>query len=341
MAVFFIDKEFFRMYQSVWDYEAFPITDDESVEMLPDADVAIIQKKTGFRFGTDAVALAYFTKKHIRMKKGKKKIQQVTDLGTGTGIISILLAGLTDIPHFHAIELQEEMAAMSKRSIAGNHLETRITVYCADYTEADIFLGKATQDIVVSNPPYQAVLHSNVKTANNDTHIQYAAKNVQDKLIINSSLQKCKEFTKEEQMLERFNDPFVFSNHQNRITPEVNSCEQSAQENNTKENSHCSNTTRMARHETYANLENTIAVASRLLMPAGAFFMVHRPERLPDIFATMKKYGLEPKQLQMIQKNCQSSPSIVLIRALKGARPNLEILPSLIIDSMENLKSYQ
>lgn len=69
----------------------------------------------------------------------------------------------------------------------------------------------------------------------------------------------------------------------------------------------------IARHEIMCNLEDVIIAARRLLKDNGRMYMVHRPERLIDIFELMRKYSIEPKRVRMVQPNCKKAPNIVLV----------------------------
>lgn len=69
----------------------------------------------------------------------------------------------------------------------------------------------------------------------------------------------------------------------------------------------------IARHEIMCTLEDVIASARRLLKDNGRMFIVHRPERLADIFGIMRKYKIEPKRVKMIQPNTKKAPNIVLV----------------------------
>lgn len=106
----------------------------------------IIQDPKRFCFGVDAVLLSAFA----RVKKGEK----VLDLGTGTGIIPILLEAKTMGAHFTGLEVQEESVEMAKRSVAINELEEKISIYQGDLKQVkNIFLNEKF-DVVTSNPPY-------------------------------------------------------------------------------------------------------------------------------------------------------------------------------------------
>lgn len=76
------------------------------------------------------------------------------DLGTGTGIIPILLEAKTEGNHFTGLEIQEEVAEMALRSVMLNGLEERITIIHGDIKEAGQICGRASFDVVTSNPPY-------------------------------------------------------------------------------------------------------------------------------------------------------------------------------------------
>lgn len=122
------------------------VGDDERVDDLQRNHYRIIQKKKGFCFGMDAVLLSGFA----QVKQGERMI----DLGTGTGIIPILLEAKTEGKHFTGLELQEEVAEMALRSVLLNGLEERITIVHGDIREASRICGKASFDVVTSNPPY-------------------------------------------------------------------------------------------------------------------------------------------------------------------------------------------
>lgn len=69
----------------------------------------------------------------------------------------------------------------------------------------------------------------------------------------------------------------------------------------------------IARHEVLCNLENVIAASRILLKDNGRLYMVHRPERLADIFCLMRKYKIEPKRVQFVHPSAKKAPNIVLV----------------------------
>lgn len=106
----------------------------------------IIQDPTRFCFGVDAVILSGFA----RVKPG----ETVLDLGTGTGIIPILLAAKTKGGHFTGLEIQPESAEMAQRSVLWNEMEERVSIVQGDIKEAAALFGGSSFDVVVTNPPY-------------------------------------------------------------------------------------------------------------------------------------------------------------------------------------------
>ena len=108
--------------------------------------ISLIQKKDGLTFGTDAFLLASF----IRPQKRAFAVE----LGTGTGIISLLLAARERFSKIWALEVQEEFATLAARNVLLNRMETRVFVRHADLREFSVDeLGKEV-DVVFSNPPY-------------------------------------------------------------------------------------------------------------------------------------------------------------------------------------------
>ncbi|MDY3918990.1 MAG: tRNA1(Val) (adenine(37)-N6)-methyltransferase [Candidatus Limivivens sp.] len=111
----------------------------------------IIQNKEKFCFGMDAVLLSGFA----RVREG----EQVLDLGTGTGIIPILLAAKTPAGHLTGLEIQPESADMARRSVLLNNLEERISIIEGDIREATQIFDAASFDVITSNPPYMTGNH--------------------------------------------------------------------------------------------------------------------------------------------------------------------------------------
>ena len=111
----------------------------------------VIQNQNKFCFGMDAVLLSGFAK----IRKG----DHVLDMGTGTGIIPILLKSKTKGEHFTGLEIQEECADMAARSVQYNGLESAVDIVCGDIKEAAGIFGAASFDVVTSNPPYMIGAH--------------------------------------------------------------------------------------------------------------------------------------------------------------------------------------
>ena len=123
-------------------------------ERLDDLQVngyEIIQHPGKFCFGMDAVLLSNFA----RVKKGECAL----DLGTGTGIIPILLTAKTTGDRFVGLEIQDESADMARRSVAYNHLEERVEIVNGDIKEASSIFGAASFDVITTNPPYMIGQH--------------------------------------------------------------------------------------------------------------------------------------------------------------------------------------
>jgi len=124
------------------------IKDDEVIDDLEYKGLKIIQKKNGFKFGMDAVLLSDFA-------KNIKNNVKVLDLGTGTGIISILLAGKTNLEKVVGVEIQEEIGDMAKRSVQMNSLEKKCQIINENIKNIENILEKSRFDVVVTNPPYK------------------------------------------------------------------------------------------------------------------------------------------------------------------------------------------
>ena len=93
----------------------------------------------------------------------------------------------------------------------------------------------------------------------------------------------------------------------------------------------------LARHEILCSLEDVVAAAQYLLKPGGAFFMVHRPQRLSEIFICLTGHGLEPKRMKLVYPFVDREPNMVLIEARRGGRPQLTVEKPLIVYKSEGV----
>lgn len=225
------------------------LNENERIDDLQYKNLKIIQNEMGFCFGIDSVLLSDFAKKIKRNAK-------VIDLGTGTGIIPILLCGKTELKRIVGVEVQKEVFDLANRNIKLNNLENKFEVINENIKNLKNIYEYGSFDVVVTNPPYKKE-NTGIKNLNNK------------KLI--------------------------------------------------------------SRHEITANLEDFVEISKYLLKDRGRIYMVHRPERLVDILFLMRKNKLEPKKIKFVYSNVNTEPKLVLIEAVKNAKPFLQIEKNLYI----------
>lgn len=225
------------------------LKDNERIDDLQLNNLKIIQNKDGFCFGIDAVLLSNFAK-DIRNNS------KVLDLGTGTGIVGILLCEKTKLSKIYGIDIQKDVCDMALRSVELNNLEKKFEIINTNIKNLNEIFEENSFDAIVSNPPYK-------------------------------------------------------------------------KDNTGLKNE--SETKLISRHEITASLEDFISVSSRLLKNNGNIYMVHRTERLSDLFYLLKKYNLEPKKLRLVQSYINSKPKLILVKATKNAKSFLNIEEPLII----------
>lgn len=126
------------------------LKENERIDDLEFKELKIIQNENGFCFGIDSVLLSDFAKD---IKEGSK----VIDLGTGTGIIPVLLCGKTKLSKIIGVELQKEVAEMAQRTIKLNNLENRFEILNDNILNLDKHYEPQTIDVIVTNPPYKKI----------------------------------------------------------------------------------------------------------------------------------------------------------------------------------------
>ena len=129
------------------------LKENERIDELGCNNLKIIQNKNWFCFGIDSVLLVNFA-------KNIKENSTILDLGTGTGIIPILLSGKINIKKAVGIEIQENVADMAKRSVELNNLQNKIEIICSNILNLNnnFFIEKGLEnkfDVIITNPPYK------------------------------------------------------------------------------------------------------------------------------------------------------------------------------------------
>lgn len=127
------------------------LKENERLDDLQRNNLQIIQSPDRFCFGMDAVLLSGFA----NVKKGDR----VLDLGTGTGILPLLLSAKTEGEHFTGLEIQKESADMARRSVLLNDLQDRIDIVTGDIKKAGSLFAPSSFEVITCNPPYMIGQH--------------------------------------------------------------------------------------------------------------------------------------------------------------------------------------
>jgi len=145
----------------------------------------LIQKQDGFKFGIDAVLLADFAK--------NTRSERTLDLCTGTGIVATLLSAKTTTPRIDALEIQEDICDMARRSVEYNNLEDRLHITQGDLKNAVDIYGKAMFDKITVNPPYMKCGAGIVNDADTKTISRHEVKcTLEDVISVSAQLLKPK-----------------------------------------------------------------------------------------------------------------------------------------------------
>lgn len=134
------------------------LKNNERIDDLQLNNFKIIQNKEGFCFGIDSILLSEFS-------KNIKTNSRVLDLGSGTGILSILLCGKTKLKEIIGVEIQKEVYEMSQRSIKLNNLENKIRLINDNILNLNKYFDSNSFDVIVTNPPYKKQ-NSGIKNQN-------------------------------------------------------------------------------------------------------------------------------------------------------------------------------
>ena len=215
-----------------------------------------MQTEESFRLSTDSVLLADFA--------NIKRAKSCLDLGSGAGVLCVLLAAKNPDASICGIELQPAFAELSRKNLAENGMESRADIITGDLRDHRSLIKAESFELVVSNPPY-------------------------------------------------------FAENSGYSAPK----------------SHRAS----AREELSCTLSDICAAARWALRWGGSLALVHRPERLSEIFCAMTEAGIEPKRLRMVSHSAGKAPSLVLIEGKRGGKKGLKIEAPLILTSADGSDS--
>ena len=291
----------------------------ERVDDLQRAGLRIIQDPELFCFGMDAVLLSAY----VQMKKARRGL----DLGTGNGIIPILLSDRTDCLSLTGLEIQEASADLAKRSVALNGLGDRISIVRGDIREADRIFAAASFDFITCNPPYRQAGSGRITgtPAGGGKAIGTSAGSGR---ITGTPAGGGK--------------AIVASAGSGRITGTSagNNPRGQSQENGQPKGDAAPDQTAgtcgidpraIARHEILCSFEDVVRAAAALLRPGGHFYLVHRPLRLAELITKLCTGGLEPKRMRLVYPHVDKAPNMVLLDCVRGGAPELRVEPPLIV----------
>ena len=210
-----------------------------------------------FPMGTDSVILADFA------QPGRR--DRVLDLGTGSGILAILMAYGAAERRVSAVELDPNACHLAEKNFSDNGLDTQIILHQRDLREYRFFLPGGETDLVISNPPY---------------------------FTVNSG-------------------PDATSRPKN------------------------------ARGDATCSLEDLCQAAAWALRWGGRFVLCFRPERLCDLFCTLRACGLEPKRLRPVRHSAGKPVNLLLIEARRGGNPGLKLEQDLVLRSLDGSETSE
>ena len=222
--------------------------DDETIEDLQLNGLHLIQKRKSFRFGMDSVLLAHFA--DIRPD------DTVADLGTGNGVLPLLLYGRKKGNRYFAIDIQQEAAELAKRNAEINNLENVITVIQSDVDASGDFIPPCSVDAAVCNPPYGRP----------------------DASLASPNTEKA-----------------------------------------------------IARNQNADTIDHLFTGAFRMLKGRGKLFLVYPVPQMLSVMKSLQLHHLEPKRFRLVYPYAEKPANLVLIEAVKDAKPMLHPMPPLII----------
>ena len=279
------------------------IAADEFIEDLQCAGLKIIARRGGFRYGTDSVLLANY----VKANRG----DNIVELCSGTGAVSILLSAKTQARLITGIEIQKGAVDSASRSAALNAITDRVRFIHGDIREirrlADICTAAGAGESAACTVTGESAgtckgaytherKHLPITVGHGNPTLQYTPYN----------LRQCFR-------------PLVYIGAGAADVVAVNPPYLRAGSGRPNSDTDAA----IARHELSCTLSDVTAAAKWLLRPGGRFYAIYRPDRLVDLFCAMRESSIEPKELQPVCASASKPPSFVLVSGKKNAATGL------------------
>ncbi len=277
------------------------MSEDKDKELVWDetgfGDLRILQDRRQFSYGVDAVLLGDFAAGFINEGKNGSDPKKAVDLGTGTGIIPLILAHKTPLAEVIGLDVEKYFVDLAKKTAAANGLNGRVFYGVADVSMGIDSLGDFGESRDFGDPEGFDRLGGLKKPGGSDDigNLEFSG----NKTLAPQSVD------------------FVTCN-----PPYFKADGSLASPNPMKD---------AARRESKGKLKDFCNFAGEILKPGGEFFLIHRPERLVDVFFALRNSKLEPRDMRMISSQVGGKPKLVLIRSIKGGGPNLRWMSPLWI----------
>lgn len=259
-------------------------------------DYGILQDREQFSYGIDAVLLADFATSFINEKKNSTE-GIAFDLGTGTGVIPLILAHKTRLDAIIGLDIEEYFVKLAKKSAVKNGLDKRVFYEVCDVREHDCLDFSNVLGIQNINKSGNSDTNSDIDSNCNGNDNTNSNSEIRDSSRLECDFVLC-------------NPPYFKSN---ASIPSRNSIKD------------------VARREIKGSLREFCVFASNILKRGGEFYLIHKPERLIDVFEALRNVCLEPRDIRMVSSTVSGEPKFVLVRSIKNGGENLRFMKPLVI----------
>ena len=308
----------------------------ERLDDLQSDDLFVLQNPNGYCFTSDSVLLANFAK--------TKKNDKVLEICAGCGVVSILMNSRHNFIKADLIEIQSNLAELSRKNIELNELQTNFKVFNIDALNLFDFCEKSSYDVVVCNPPYEKLKHNN-KDEEKNYKVKMQINFEKEKLQKNNGIESItndllKTINKNEAMQICKNEDNVNNKDINVIECASNDLSNAVNEKGLNKNDQSvffndrmllNEEIFIARSEEKIKFKQIIEISSKALKFGKPFYFIHKAERFAEIIKDLEQFDFKLKKVQFVHTKKDMKSRLFLGKAVLKAKEGIEIMPPLIL----------